>query len=179
MGALVVTLKAKVCSLCRFERKGPLLSRSAFSSCFFFSERQASASFRVPAAEPKAAGLSQQGGATQAAEIHGRCSQTTGGQAAQRGEFPSTSSVSLYACLFGFLFFYFFNSKQFSCQIENRMAVKRSFSSAIVYSRRLSKGKVDLMVLFMMDNHGDLFKVSVVAVLLPVCVLVCPPLMEV
>lgn len=47
------------------------------------------------------------------------------------------------------------------CQIENRMAVKRSFSSAIVYSRRLSKGKVDLMVLFMMDNHCDLFKVSV------------------
>lgn len=43
------------------------------------------------------------------------------------------------------------------------MAVKRSFSSAIVYSRRLSKGKVDLMVLFMMDNHCDLFKVS------PVC----------
>lgn len=39
------------------------------------------------------------------------------------------------------------------------MAVKRSFSSAIVYSRRLSKGKVDLMVLFMVDNHCDLFKV--------------------
>uniref|UniRef100_A0A3B4VF04 DEP domain-containing protein 7 n=1 Tax=Seriola dumerili TaxID=41447 RepID=A0A3B4VF04_SERDU len=46
-------------------------------------------------------------------------------------------------------------------QIENRMAVKRSFSSAIVYSRRLSKGKVDLMVLFMMDNHCDLFKIPV------------------
>ncbi|XP_054627687.1 DEP domain-containing protein 7 isoform X2 [Dunckerocampus dactyliophorus] len=46
-------------------------------------------------------------------------------------------------------------------EIENRMAVKRSFSSAIVYSRRLSKGKVDLMVLFMMDNHCDLFKVPV------------------
>ncbi|KAM3625722.1 uncharacterized protein V6R79_016532 [Siganus canaliculatus] len=44
-------------------------------------------------------------------------------------------------------------------EIENRMAVKRSFSSAIVYSRRLSKGKVDLMVLFMMDNHCDLFKI--------------------
>lgn len=41
------------------------------------------------------------------------------------------------------------------------MAVKRSFSSAIVYSRKLPKGKVDLMVLFMMDNHRDLFKVSV------------------
>lgn len=48
----------------------------------------------------------------------------------------------------------------FFFQTENRMAVKRSFSSAIVYSRRLSKGKVDLMVLFMVDNHCDLFKVS-------------------
>ncbi|XP_063326637.1 DEP domain-containing protein 7 [Pelmatolapia mariae] len=46
-------------------------------------------------------------------------------------------------------------------EIENRMAVKRSFSRAIVYSRRLSKGKVDLMVLFMMDNHCDLFKIPV------------------
>ncbi|XP_030577605.1 DEP domain-containing protein 7 [Archocentrus centrarchus] len=46
-------------------------------------------------------------------------------------------------------------------EIENRMAVKRSFSSAIVYSKRLSKGKVDLMVLFMMDNHCDLFKIPV------------------
>ncbi|XP_068169793.1 DEP domain-containing protein 7 [Antennarius striatus] len=46
-------------------------------------------------------------------------------------------------------------------EIENRMAVKRSFSNAIVYSRRLSKGKVDLMVLFMMDNHCDLFKIPV------------------
>ncbi|XP_077568731.1 DEP domain-containing protein 7 isoform X1 [Stigmatopora nigra] len=44
-------------------------------------------------------------------------------------------------------------------EIENRMAVKRSFSSAIVYSKRLPKGKLDLMVLFMMDNHCDLFKV--------------------
>ncbi|XP_053175454.1 DEP domain-containing protein 7 [Scomber japonicus] len=46
-------------------------------------------------------------------------------------------------------------------EIENRMAVKRSFSSAIIYSRRLSKGKVDLMVLFMMDKHCDLFKIPV------------------
>lgn len=55
------------------------------------------------------------------------------------------------------------------------MALKRSFSSAIVYSRRLSKGKVDLMVLFMMDNHGDLFKVSVsnFPQLANVCVCVC------
>ncbi|XP_029001265.1 DEP domain-containing protein 7 [Betta splendens] len=46
-------------------------------------------------------------------------------------------------------------------EIENRMALKRSFSSAIVYSRRLSKGKVDLMVLFMMEKHCDLFKIPV------------------
>ncbi|KAK3569639.1 hypothetical protein QTP86_002666 [Hemibagrus guttatus] len=43
-------------------------------------------------------------------------------------------------------------------EIENRMAVKRAFSSAIVYSARLAKGKVDLLVLFMIDNHLDLFK---------------------
>uniref|UniRef100_A0AAY4E141 DEP domain-containing protein 7 n=1 Tax=Denticeps clupeoides TaxID=299321 RepID=A0AAY4E141_9TELE len=41
----------------------------------------------------------------------------------------------------------------------NRMAVKRAFSSAIVYSARLAKGKVDLMVLFLMDNHSDAFKI--------------------
>uniref|UniRef100_A0A3B4VCR6 DEP domain-containing protein 7 n=1 Tax=Seriola dumerili TaxID=41447 RepID=A0A3B4VCR6_SERDU len=57
-------------------------------------------------------------------------------------------------------------------EIENRMAVKRSFSSAIVYSRRLSKGKVDLMVLFMMDNHCDLFKVSLHIFLLSL-ILIC------
>ncbi|XP_028812267.1 LOW QUALITY PROTEIN: DEP domain-containing protein 7-like [Denticeps clupeoides] len=44
-------------------------------------------------------------------------------------------------------------------EIENRMAVKRAFSSAIVYSARLAKGKVDLMVLFLMDNHSDAFKI--------------------
>ncbi|XP_077482031.1 DEP domain-containing protein 7 isoform X2 [Stigmatopora argus] len=44
-------------------------------------------------------------------------------------------------------------------EIENRMAVKRSFSGAIVYNRRLPKGKMDLMVLFMMDHHCDLFKI--------------------
>lgn len=40
------------------------------------------------------------------------------------------------------------------------MAVKRAFSNAIVYGTKLAKGKVDLLVLFMMDNHHDLFKVS-------------------
>ena len=41
------------------------------------------------------------------------------------------------------------------------MAVKRSFSKALVRRARLAKGKVDLMVLFLMDNHSDLFKVGV------------------
>ncbi|XP_067245049.1 DEP domain-containing protein 7 [Chanodichthys erythropterus] len=46
-------------------------------------------------------------------------------------------------------------------EIENRMAVKRAFSNAIVYGTKLAKGKVDLLVLFMMDNHHDLFKIPV------------------
>ncbi|KAI7802829.1 hypothetical protein IRJ41_019404, partial [Triplophysa rosa] len=46
-------------------------------------------------------------------------------------------------------------------EIENRMAVKRAFSNAIVYGTKLAKGKVDLLVLFMMDNHLDLFKIPV------------------
>ncbi|XP_073706837.1 DEP domain-containing protein 7 [Garra rufa] len=46
-------------------------------------------------------------------------------------------------------------------EIENRMAVKRAFSNAIVYGIKLAKGKVDLLVLFMMDNHHDLFKIPV------------------
>ncbi len=40
------------------------------------------------------------------------------------------------------------------------MAVKRAFSNAIVYGIKLAKGKADLLVLFMMDNHHDLLKVS-------------------
>ncbi|XP_037835766.1 DEP domain-containing protein 7 isoform X2 [Kryptolebias marmoratus] len=44
-------------------------------------------------------------------------------------------------------------------EIENRMAVKRAFSRAIIYSRRLPKGKLDLTVLFMMDNCTDLFQI--------------------
>lgn len=46
-------------------------------------------------------------------------------------------------------------------EIENRMAVKRAFSNAIVYGTKLAKGKVDLLLLFMMDNHHDLFKIPV------------------
>ncbi|KAJ3593036.1 hypothetical protein NHX12_005374 [Muraenolepis orangiensis] len=46
-------------------------------------------------------------------------------------------------------------------EVENRMAVKRSFAGAIIYSRRLAKGKLDLMVLFMVEYHCDLFKIPV------------------
>ncbi|KAJ8248945.1 hypothetical protein GJAV_G00229490 [Gymnothorax javanicus] len=44
-------------------------------------------------------------------------------------------------------------------EIENRMAVKRAFSRAIVHGRHLAKGKVDLLVLFLMDNHREVFKI--------------------
>ncbi|XP_066556588.1 DEP domain-containing protein 7 isoform X2 [Amia ocellicauda] len=44
-------------------------------------------------------------------------------------------------------------------EIENRMAVKRSFSKAIVLSKNLAKGKVDLLVLFLLDNQKDVFKI--------------------
>jgi hypothetical protein len=50
------------------------------------------------------------------------------------------------------------------------MAVKRSFSSAIVYSMRLAKGKVDLLVLFMVENHCDVFKVCVHSSFIRLCV---------
>ncbi|XP_053305260.1 DEP domain-containing protein 7 [Spea bombifrons] len=42
---------------------------------------------------------------------------------------------------------------------DNRMAVKRMFSRAIVNHKHLSKGKADLMVLFLMDHHKDVFKI--------------------
>ncbi|KAL4641986.1 DEP domain-containing protein 7 [Arapaima gigas] len=44
-------------------------------------------------------------------------------------------------------------------EIENRMAVKRAFSRAIVHNKNLAKGKLDLLVLFMLDNHSDVFKI--------------------
>ncbi|KAG5839985.1 hypothetical protein ANANG_G00211310 [Anguilla anguilla] len=44
-------------------------------------------------------------------------------------------------------------------EIENRMAVKRAFSRAIVHGRHLAKGKVDLLVLFLMDNHREVLKI--------------------
>ncbi|XP_048825328.1 DEP domain-containing protein 7 isoform X2 [Brienomyrus brachyistius] len=44
-------------------------------------------------------------------------------------------------------------------EIENRMAVKRAFSRAVINHKNLAKGKVDLLLLFMLDNHCDLFKI--------------------
>ncbi|XP_041132521.1 DEP domain-containing protein 7-like [Polyodon spathula] len=43
--------------------------------------------------------------------------------------------------------------------IENRMAVKRAFTKAIVRHKSLAKGKVDLLVLFLLDNQKDVFKI--------------------
>ncbi|XP_030644247.1 DEP domain-containing protein 7-like [Chanos chanos] len=44
-------------------------------------------------------------------------------------------------------------------ETENRMVVKKVFSKAIVHSKCLPKGKVDLLVLFMLDNHQEIFKI--------------------
>ncbi|KAM9496285.1 DEP domain-containing protein 7 isoform 2-T2 [Clarias gariepinus] len=44
-------------------------------------------------------------------------------------------------------------------EIENRIHVKKTFCRAITQSKSLSKGKVDLLLLFMLDNHEDIFKV--------------------
>ncbi|KAM6160020.1 DEP domain-containing protein 7 [Erethizon dorsatum] len=42
---------------------------------------------------------------------------------------------------------------------DNRMVVKRIFSKAIVDNKNLSKGKTDLLVLFLMDHQKDVFKI--------------------
>uniref|UniRef100_A0A8C3G1P9 DEP domain-containing protein 7 n=1 Tax=Cyclopterus lumpus TaxID=8103 RepID=A0A8C3G1P9_CYCLU len=44
-------------------------------------------------------------------------------------------------------------------EMENRQAVKRSFSRAVLHSRVLSKEKADLMVVFMLSNVKDIFMV--------------------
>lgn len=43
--------------------------------------------------------------------------------------------------------------------MENRLAVKRSFSRAILHNKALSKEKEDLMVVFMLSNIKEIFKV--------------------
>ncbi|XP_040893645.1 DEP domain-containing protein 7-like isoform X2 [Toxotes jaculatrix] len=44
-------------------------------------------------------------------------------------------------------------------EMENRLAVKRSFSRAIVHSKALSKEKEDLIVVFMLSNIKEIFKI--------------------
>ncbi|MCJ8736179.1 hypothetical protein PDJAM_G00255960 [Pangasius djambal] len=44
-------------------------------------------------------------------------------------------------------------------ETENRIQVKKAFCRAIIQSKSLSKGKVDLLLLFMLDNHEDIFKI--------------------
>lgn len=44
------------------------------------------------------------------------------------------------------------------------MVVKRIFSKAIVDNKNLSKGKTDLLVLFLMDHQKDVFKVKILKV---------------
>nr|XP_020651257.1 DEP domain-containing protein 7 [Pogona vitticeps] len=42
---------------------------------------------------------------------------------------------------------------------DNRMVVKRNFSKAIVNNKNLSKGKTDLLVLFLVDRQKDVLKI--------------------
>ncbi|XP_039987918.1 DEP domain-containing protein 7-like isoform X2 [Xiphias gladius] len=44
-------------------------------------------------------------------------------------------------------------------EMENRLAVKRSFSRAVVSSKALSKEKEDLIVVFMLSNIKEIFKI--------------------
>ncbi|KAM3608592.1 uncharacterized protein V6R79_001378 [Siganus canaliculatus] len=44
-------------------------------------------------------------------------------------------------------------------EIENRLAVKRSFARAILHNKNLSKEKEDLMVVFMLSNIKEIFKI--------------------
>ncbi|XP_055788902.1 DEP domain-containing protein 7-like [Salvelinus fontinalis] len=44
-------------------------------------------------------------------------------------------------------------------EVENKMVVKMAFSRAIIHSKSLAKEKVDLLVLFMLDNRHYIFKI--------------------
>lgn len=44
-------------------------------------------------------------------------------------------------------------------EVENRVAIKRSFSRAILHSKCLTKEKADLMLVFMLSNIQDIFKI--------------------
>lgn len=43
--------------------------------------------------------------------------------------------------------------------VENRIVMKRTFGKAIVFNKNLSKGKTDLLVLFLLDHQKDAFKI--------------------
>lgn len=45
-------------------------------------------------------------------------------------------------------------------QVENRLAVKKSFSRAILNSKTLSKEREDLLLVFMLSNVKEIFKVT-------------------
>lgn len=44
--------------------------------------------------------------------------------------------------------------------MENRLAARRSFSRAILHHKALSKEKEDLLVVFMLSNIQEVFKVG-------------------
>ncbi|KAM7396244.1 hypothetical protein PAMP_019301 [Pampus punctatissimus] len=44
-------------------------------------------------------------------------------------------------------------------EMENRLAVKRSFSKAVLHCKALSKEKEDLLVVFMLSNITEIFKI--------------------
>ncbi|XP_043083280.1 DEP domain-containing protein 7 isoform X2 [Puntigrus tetrazona] len=44
-------------------------------------------------------------------------------------------------------------------EIENRMVVKKTFTRAVIQSKSLTRGKTDLLMLFMLDNHQEIFKI--------------------
>lgn len=67
---------------------------------------------------------------------------------------PSTPAVLLLTFLGRSPTFLFLNG-----QLENRLVVKKSFSKAIVHGTTLSKDSEDLIVVFMLSNVKDIFKV--------------------
>ncbi|XP_073687663.1 DEP domain-containing protein 7 [Garra rufa] len=44
-------------------------------------------------------------------------------------------------------------------EIENRVVVKKTFTRAVIQSKSLTKGKTDLLMLFMLDNYQESFKI--------------------
>ncbi|KAK2841852.1 hypothetical protein Q5P01_012052 [Channa striata] len=50
-------------------------------------------------------------------------------------------------------------SVQLNKEMENRLAIKKSFCRAVIHSKALSKDKEDLMVVFMLSNVEEIFKI--------------------